>query len=141
MPVFDTKDKSRYTSFTRRSLMLTGGMTAVFSILAGRLYQLQILNGDQYKTQAESNRVNQRLIAPPRGRILDRFGVELANNRRNYRVLIVSEQATEGVEAALDTIGKVILLTDVQKKRVLNEIANNKKFVPVPVAENLTWEE
>ena len=141
MPVFDTKDKSRYTSFTRRSLMLTGGMTAVFSILAGRLYQLQILNGDQYKTQAEDNRVNQRLIAPPRGRILDRFGVELANDRRNYRVLIVSEQATEGVEAALDVIGKVILLTDAQKKRVLNEVANNKKFVPVPVAENLTWEE
>ena len=86
MPLFDRKDKSRYASFTRRSLMLTGGMTAVFSVLAGRLYQLQILNGDQYKTQAEDNRVNQRLIAPPRGRILDRFGVELANNRRNYRV-------------------------------------------------------
>jgi len=141
MPVFDRKDKSRYTSFTRRSLMLTGGMTAVFAVLAGRLYQLQILDGDQYKTEAEDNRVNQRLIAPPRGRILDRFGVELANNRRNYRVLIVSEQATEGVAAALDAIAKVILLTDAQKKRVLHDVANNKKFVPVPVAENLTWEE
>ncbi len=141
MPLFDRKDKSRYTSFTRRSLMLTGGMTAVFAVLAGRLYQLQILDGDQYKTQAEDNRVNQRLIAPPRGRILDRFGVELANNRRNYRVLIVSEQATEGVAAALDDIAKVIVLTDAQKKRVLHDVANNKKFVPVPVAENLTWEE
>jgi penicillin-binding protein 2 len=141
MPVFDRKDKSRYTSFTRRSLMLTGGMTAVFAVLSGRLYQLQILNGDQYKTQAEDNRVNQRLIAPPRGRILDRFGVELANNRRNFRVLIVAEQATEGVAAALDAIAKVILLTDAQKKRVLHDVANNKKFAPVPVAENLTWEE
>jgi penicillin-binding protein 2 len=141
MPVFDRKDKSRYTSFTRRSLMLTGGMTAVFAVLSGRLYQLQILNGDQYRTQAEDNRVNQRLLAPPRGRILDRFGVELANNRRNYRVLIVSEQATEGVAAALDAIAKVIVLTDAQKKRVLHDVANNKKFAPVPVAENLTWEE
>ena len=141
MPVFDRKDKSRYTSFTRRSLMLTGGMTAVFAVLSGRLYQLQISDGDQYRTQAEDNRVNQRLLAPPRGRILDRFGVELANNRRNYRVLIVSEQAIEGVAAALDAIAKVIVLTDAQKKRVLHDVANNKKFVPVPVAENLTWEE
>jgi penicillin-binding protein 2 len=141
MPVFDRKDKSRYTSFTRRSLMLTGGMTAVFAVLSGRLYQLQILDGDQYRTEAEDNRVNQRLLAPPRGRILDRFGAELANNRRNYRVLIVSEQATEGVAAALDAIAKVIVLTDAQKKRVLHDVANNKKFVPVPVAENLTWEE
>ncbi|HEY0106472.1 MAG TPA: penicillin-binding protein 2 [Rhizomicrobium sp.] len=141
MPLFDRKDKSRYATFTRRSLGMTGGMAAVFAVLAGRLYQLQIRNGDQYKTQAEENRVNQRLIAPPRGRVLDRFGVELANNRRNYRVLLVSEQATEGVEAALDTIGKVILLTDAQKKRVLHDLAMNKKFVPVPVAENLSWEE
>lgn len=141
MPLFDRKDKSRYTSFTRRSLMLTGGMTAVFAVLAGRLYQLQILNGDQYRTEAEDNRVNQRLVAPPRGRILDRFGVELANNRRNYRVLIVSEQATEGVAAALDDIAKIIVLNDAQKKRVLRDVANNKKFVPVPVAENLSWEE
>ena len=141
MPVFDRKDKSRYASFTRRSIGLSGGMAAVFAVLGGRLYQLQIKNGAQYETQAEDNRVNQRLIAPPRGRILDRFGVELANNRRNYRVLLVSEQATEGVEAALNAIGQVILLTDAQKKRVAHDIAMNKKFVPVPVVENLTWEE
>jgi penicillin-binding protein 2 len=141
MPLFDRKDKSRYASFTRRSLMLTGGMTAVFGVLSGRLYQLQIVNGDQYRTEAEDNRVNQRLLAPPRGRILDRFGTELANNRRNYRVLLVSEQATDGVEAALETISRLIVLTDAQKKRVLRDIASNKKFVPVPVAENLTWEE
>ncbi|HUO88668.1 MAG TPA: penicillin-binding protein 2 [Rhizomicrobium sp.] len=141
MPLFDRKDKSRYATFTRRSLGLSGGMALVFAVLGGRLYQLQIRNGDQYKTQAEDNRVNQRLIAPPRGRILDRFGVELANNRRNYRVLLVAEQATEGIEAALDEIGKLIVLSDAQKKRVAHDIAMNKKFAPVPVAENLSWEE
>jgi len=141
MPVFDKKDKSRYTAFTRRSLGVGGGMTLVFAVLAGRLYQLQILDGEDYKAQAEDNRVSQRAIAPPRGRILDRFGTELANNKRNYRVLIVSEQATQGVKEALDAIGQVIQLTDQQKKRVLSDIANNKKFVPVPVAENLSWEE
>jgi penicillin-binding protein 2 len=141
MPLFDKKDKSRYATFTRRSLGLGGGMAAVFAVLAGRLYQLQIRDGDQYMVEAEDNRVSERLIAPPRGRIIDRFGVELANSRRNYRVLLVSEQASEGVKAALDTIGKVILLTDQQKKKVIHDIAMNKKFVPVPVAENLTWEE
>src|ERR1700761_7196554 len=141
MPLFDKKDKSRYATFTRRSLGLGGGMALVFGILAGRLYQLQIRDGDQYMTEAEDNRINERLLAPPRGRIFDRFGVELANNRRNYRVLLVAEQATQGVEQALDTIGKVIAITDAQKKRVLATLAQNKKFVPVPVAENLSWEE
>src|ERR1700761_1176193 len=141
MPLFDKKDKSRYATFTRRSLGLGGGMAAVFAVLGGRLYQLQIRDGDQYRMEAEDNRVSERLLAPPRGRIIDRFGMELANSRRNYRVLLVSEQASEGVKAALDTIGKVILLSDTQKKKILHDIAMNKKFVPVPVVENLTWDE
>src|SRR6201996_9594031 len=141
MPLFNKKNKPRSPPSPRRTLGLGGGMTLVFGVLAGRLYQLQIRDGDQYMTEAEDNRINERLLAPPRGRIFDRFGVELANNRRNYRVLLVSEQATEGVEEALDQIGKVILLSDQQKKKILHDIAMNKKFVPVPVAENLSWEE
>jgi penicillin-binding protein 2 len=141
MPLFDKKDKSRYAAFTRRAVGMGGGMAAVFAVLAGRLYQLQIRDGDQYLVDAEANRISERLIAPPRGRIIDRFGVELATSRRNYRVLLVSEQATQGVEEALDQIGKVIYLSDQQKKKVVHDIAMNKKFVPVPVAENLSWED
>jgi penicillin-binding protein 2 len=141
MPLFDRKDNSRYAKFTRRSLMVSGGMTAAFGLIAGRLYQLQILEGEEFMTRAEENRVSQRLVAPPRGRILDRFGVELATNRRNYRVLIVAEQATEGVDAAIQTIGKLIYLTDRQRERIKRDIASNKPFAPVPVAENLSWDE
>ncbi len=52
MPVFDKKDKSRYVTFTRRTLGVGGAMTAVFAILAGRLYQLQIRDGDEYRLAA-----------------------------------------------------------------------------------------
>lgn len=141
MPLFDRKDKSRYATFSRRTLLVTGGMGAVFAALAGRLYQLQILEGEEYMTRAEDNRVNQRLMAPLRGRIIDRFGNELATNRRNYRVLIVREQATEGVDAALDALGKLVLITDHQRERILHDIAQNKRFVPVTVVENLDWDE
>jgi penicillin-binding protein 2 len=141
MPLFDRKDKSRYAAFTRRTLMTGGAIGAVLGALGVRLYQLQILEGDQFRTKAEENSVSARLVAPLRGRILDRFGVELANNRRNYRVLIVPEQALEGVDVALETVGCIILLTDRDRARIHRDIANNKKFVPSIVAENLTWEE
>ncbi|HWE06747.1 MAG TPA: penicillin-binding protein 2, partial [Rhizomicrobium sp.] len=141
MPLFDGKDKSRYATFTRRTLMTGGAVGAVLGALGVRLYQLQILEGEQFRTRAEQNSVSARLVAPLRGRIFDRFGVELANNRRNYRVLIIPEQALEGVEAALDTVGRIILLTDRDRARILRDVAQNKKFVPSTVAENLTWEE
>src|SRR6476659_10591859 len=102
------KNKSRYATFSRRTLLLSGGMTAVFALLAGRLYQLQVVDGDRYLTEAEDNRINLRLLTPPRGRILDRFGTPLANSRRNYRALVVPEQTRGGVKAALDGLEKVI---------------------------------
>ncbi len=141
MPLFDRKDKSRYAAFTRRTLLAGGAVGAVLGALGIRLYQLQILEGDQFRTRAEENSVSARLMAPLRGRILDRFGVELASNRRNYRVLIVPEQALGGVEAALDTVGRIILISDRDRARILRDVANSKKFVPSTVAENLTWEE
>ncbi len=141
MPLFDRKDKSRYAAFTRRSLIVGGGVAAVFATLAGRLYQLQILEGEEFMTRAEDNRVNERLVAPLRGRILDRFGVELATNRRNYRVLMVPEQASEGVDAALDALARIILFTDRDREKVLRAIKQNRPFVPVTVVENLDWNE
>ncbi len=141
MPLFDRKDKSRYATFSRRTLVMGGGVAAVLTALGARLYQLQIVEGEQFRTKAEENSVNERLLAPLRGRIIDRFGVELANNRKNYRVVLIPEQAAGGVQDALDTIGRIILLTPHERDRILREIAANKKFMPAMIAENLTWEE
>jgi penicillin-binding protein 2 len=141
MPSFDAKDKSRYATFTRRSLLVAGGMTAIFGVLAGRLYQLQVVDGERYLTQAEENRISEKLLAPPRGRILDRFGVALASNRRNYRVLIIPEQAEDGVEATLAALAKVISLNERNRLKVVKDAAANKRFVPLVVAENLTWDD
>jgi penicillin-binding protein 2 len=141
MPLFDPKDQSRYATFTRRTLMMSGGVAAVFAVLGGRLYQLEVLEGDQFKTKSEENRVSERLVAPPRGRILDRFGVELANNRQNFRVLLIPEQLPDGVKPALEEIGRIIYLSDRQRERVLRETSQNKPFVPAIVADNLPWED
>ncbi len=141
MPLFDRKDKSRYATFTRRTLMVSGAMGAVFATLAGRLYQLQVIEGAEFKAKAEDNRVSMRLLAPPRGRILDRFAVPLADNRRNYRVLLVPEQASDGVKPTLAALSRVIVLTDRQREKILRDVAENKRFVPVTVVENLSWDD
>lgn len=140
MSFFDAKDKSRYATFSRRTAIVAGGMASVFALLAGRLYQLQIVDGGLYLTRAEENRISDRLLAPPRGRLLDRFGSVLASNRRNYRTLIVPEQ-TSGLPDALDMLARVIPLTDGQRERVLREAETNPPFVPILVAENLDWED
>jgi penicillin-binding protein 2 len=139
MPLFDRKDKSRYASFSRRTLLAAGGMGGIFAVLAGRLYQLQILDFDEFMTQAEDNRINERLITPARGRIIDRFGVELANNRRNYRVLLVPEQAAGGAKASVEAVARLLPIGEHQQEKILHDVAANKPFTPVVIAENLDW--
>lgn len=141
MPLFDRKDKSRYNTFTRRSLMMSAGMGGILGVLGWRFWDLQIRNGDQYLVEADNNRVSQRFVFPPRGRIIDRFGTELATNRRNYRVVIVAEQASQGVDAALDTVSKIIEIDPHQREKILHDVAANKKFAQVPIVENLSWDE
>lgn len=141
MPVFDAKDQSRYAMFSRRAAIISGGMAAIFTVLGARLFQLQILNGDEYLTRAEENRISERLLAPPRARIVDRFGVALANNRRNHRVLIVPEQTAGGLEKVLEDLSQVIVLTPETRERILREAKRNRAFMPIVAAENLSWDE
>ena len=78
------RENLRHKSFTRRTVILGAGQLTVFAVLVGRMYQLQVLESDRYKLQADDNRINVRLLPPPRGRIFDRFGTLLGGNRENY---------------------------------------------------------
>lgn len=133
------EDSARYKKFSRRAMFLAGGQLAFFGLLAGRMYQLQVLESSRYKTLADENRINIRLLSPQRGRILDRFGVPLVLNRENYRVLLIAEQ-TRDVKQTLKALGKFISLSENENWRVLSEIKRRRSFVPVTVQENLDWQ-
>lgn len=132
------EDHGRFKTFSRRALILGGGQVVLLGALVARMYDLQVLNSDRYTTLAEDNRISLRLLAPPRGRILDRFGVPLAVNEQNYRVVLVAEQARD-VEATLDKLARIIEIPQVERERILREVRKKRAFVPVTVAENLSW--
>ncbi|MBL28351.1 MAG: penicillin-binding protein 2 [Rhodospirillaceae bacterium] len=131
-------DLVRYKVFTRRSLLFGGLQLAMLSALGGRLYYLQVVQGDRYKMLAEENRINLRLLPPPRGRILDRNGVPVALNRQNYRVVLVSEQ-TPDVEHTLDALAQIVPIDADERKRIQRDIGRKRSFVPVTVCEHLDW--
>ena len=132
------KDPNRFKSFSRRVAILGGGKVVLLSILAGRMYQLQVIESDKYKTLADENRINLRLLPPPRGRINDRYGRPLAINQENYRVTLVAEQVRD-IDTMLDTLSGIISLEDYERQRILREVRRRRGFVPVTVRENLNW--
>ncbi|MEX2643099.1 MAG: penicillin-binding protein 2 [Acetobacterales bacterium] len=133
-------DQDRFKLFTRRASILAGGQLALVSALVGRLYYLQVLQEDRYRMLADENRISLRLLPPPRGRILDREGVPLAVNSRNYRVLLVAEQSPS-LARTLDALGRIIPIGEHDRRRIEREVRRKRPFVPVTVAENLGWEQ
>ncbi len=130
----------RYRLFTRRAATLAGAQALLFAVLGGRLYQLQLVDSDRYRMLSDENRVNLRLMAPPRGRILDRFGTPLADNRQDYHLVIVAEQAAD-IPATLDALAGLIKLDATDRNRVMREVRRKHSFVPVVVRDNLKWDE
>jgi penicillin-binding protein 2 len=133
------EDHSRFKTFSRRAALLGGGQALLFGALAARLYYLQVVEADRYATLAEDNRISLRLLPPPRGRILDRFGAPLAANEQNYKVVLVAEQAKD-VDRTLDRLGQIIELGAGERARILGEVRKKRAFVPVTVREYLDWE-
>lgn len=134
------RDIDRRRVFTRRALLLAAGQAGVLCVLAGRLYYLQVHEAERYLTLAEDNRINLRVLAPPRGRILDRRGRPLALNRQDFRLILVAEQAGD-VATTLRAVGEIVPVADEDRQRVLKEIARSRKFMAVAVRDNLSWED
>ena len=134
------REAQRHKLLTRRAAIVGAGQAILFTALAGRMYQLQIVESDRYVVLADENRINLQLLAPTRGRILDRFGAVLADNQQIYRVVVIAEQAGD-ITATLDALAELIEIGDGDRRRVLRDIPRKHPFVPIAVRSNLSWDE
>lgn len=125
--------------FNRRAILMAGAGGVVFAGLGARLYTLQVHQQERYRLMAEDNQFNFRLETPTRGRILDRFGEAVAENRDSYRIVLIPEQAGDA-EAALNRLARLMELSPERRERILREIQRSPRFQPVEIAEDLDWE-
>lgn len=56
-------------------------------VMMAQLFNLQIVNGERMVGLADGNRLRQKVTYAPRGRILDRYGTELAVNTASFQVV------------------------------------------------------
>lgn len=125
---------------TRRGLILGGLQVGFMSVLALRMRHMQVDQADQYRLLAEENRINLRLLPPSRGLIFDRNGRPLATNEQNYRIVVVREDAGD-VDEALARIAHFVPMSNDDMERAKREILRRSPFVPVTIADRLTWDE
>lgn len=82
--------------FTSRLFPITLIFLALISVLIGRIYTLQIIQGDEFEKSAQIRETRNREIKSTRGNIYDRKGKLLAYNEISYSVVLenISKIAT-----------------------------------------------
>ena len=121
------RDNDRYKIFSRRAFLLLGGNAILLSGLVGRMYHLQVVEGERYKTLADDNRINLKLIAPSRGQIVDRFGQPIAVNRQNYRAILVPENVLN-IHSTLFHAETIFLLCTIRQNNIT--LRWQEKYIP-----------
>ena len=105
---FDTKNGTRprasegegstpQVAFKGRFTMLTAGVAAIFAVIAGKLWSMQMVSSDYYDELAQRNQTRTVTTPAPRGRILDRNGEPLVTNRASLAVVAYRDLANDTV--------------------------------------------
>lgn len=134
------RETERGQAFTRRAFIIAALQGGMLAVLGGRLAWLQVAQGSRYRTMAENNRINIKMLAPSRGQIVDRFGTVLAANSQNFRAIIIPEQ-TKDLASALSSLQKLIPLSQRDIQRVIKQAEKSAPFIPLEVRDTLAWDE
>ena len=109
----------------------------VFLLLIMRLWQLQILQGSEYRKLSEANRLRIIAIPAPRGIIFDRNGMPLVKNSPYYCASLIPDEFDKSKAALLS---KVLNIPD---KEILEKLDKNalSHFAPIRLKEGLSFSE
>jgi penicillin-binding protein 2 len=116
---------------TVKSVRLIIVVSAMFAVLIGRLFYLQVVQASLNIRLSKENGMQLRVIKAPRGLILDRNGAVLARNRPSYSICALPYKIKKrsdivknliqirdsGGAAVFDSLELVQLLRDAQRRR------------------------
>ncbi len=135
------KDYFRETRiFNNRLLISAILLAALGGLLVVRLAWLQIFSHRHYETLSQANRVRSIPIPPPRGLILDRNGVVLAQNYPVYALEVVPEQVDD-MNTLLEQLGELVQLSETDLKNFRKQLRERPRFEALTLRANLTDEE
>lgn len=120
-----------YKTFHRKKIVVTFLLCAVIFLgLAGRLAYLMVWQSEYYSAKADDLHERERSIKAARGRVLDRNGVVLADNRTVCTVSVIYNQMTDK-EGVISMLCKELGLTEeyvrkrVEKYSAIERIKSN----------------
>jgi penicillin-binding protein 2 len=114
--------------FKPRLVWATGVLVFVFLVLLGRLYQLQILRGDEYKEKADDNFVKEIRQPADRGQVLDRNRRVLVDSRPSYDVMLTPYFCGKQCDDVLSRLATMLSLSQDEIDRARAQLKAARKL-------------
>lgn len=124
----------------RRILLLSFVVGAIFFVLLLRLWHLQILSADDYRSMSENNRLRFVPVAASRGAILDRNGKVLVSNRPSFSLAVVPQEVKDK-EALLDQLASLLTLDRGELAERWEKNKGRAKYYPIVLASNISQDQ
>jgi penicillin-binding protein 2 len=121
-------------AFRRRLRILLTAMLAGLFLLLARTWHLQVIQGDYFLRLSENNRLRSLRTKSLRGKILDRHGRVLADNRAAYTLMAVPEDLPPPAQ-----LQSLLLELDIEADlKALHLSRSSTVFKPMPVQRDVS---
>jgi penicillin-binding protein 2 len=110
-----------------RTAVLGGVAVALFAVLFFRLWDLQVLSGDEYLAEAKNNRTREFKVIAPRGDILDREGNVLVDNRTSLALQLNTQKLPEDPAEERQELARLGRLTGMSLRKVRRTIRESEE--------------
>jgi penicillin-binding protein 2 len=130
--------------FRPRLAWATVVIIVAFLVLLARLYQLQIIRGDELKGKADENYVKELRVPADRGQILDRNHQVLVDSRPSFNVTLTPFYCGKQCGEILGRLAAVLSLAPEEVERSQAQLGNARKlerFRPFTVKVDVKREE
>ena len=125
----------------RRVVILGSFKLLIFSVIISRLYKLQVIDRQKYKTLANKNRIDLVLHAATRGKVMDSEGDIIADNRKIFTVNL-NPHLIKDIDLTINTLKNLINISDKDTKIFYSKLKElEKSRISIPLKRYLSWNE
>jgi penicillin-binding protein 2 len=108
-----------------------------FLFLLVGLWNLQVLHRSYYRELAEKNQIRSITLVAPRGRILDRNGQIIVDNRPSFTLSVIRENLP-GIQDSLDLLRAGLGLEKEFLKAQIEKRRSQPSYLPIIIKEDMT---
>jgi len=123
---------------TRRTFVIGAGKLGLLFLLAGRMFYMQFIKKDEYRTLSDNNRIKMILLSPTRGQIFDSDGVIIAKNNTCFRLLL-DKNGNPKYSEEINHLVEILELDDYQIDEIKRRMSKGGRRVAAIVIDCLDW--